>query len=134
MFIGTGQHMTLDWFLPLQALPDCVEDLQHCESPDPEPAEIAEPENNSETDGDMVIGAPLSVIAAEDVKCKLKQTLAVLAAKIMARVEHDPAGYSKAVDIFGKTVERLPCSVDSLLQKSLCSFGKTVTQVFRNNI
>ena len=38
------------------------------------------------------------------------------------------------MEIFEKTVKRLPSSVDTALQKSLCSFGKSFTQVFRMNL
>ena len=67
----------------------------------------------------------------EDVmRLKLKRALDNLAEKVMKRIEHDPSGYNKAIAMFEKTVEKLPSSVDSALQKTLCSFGKSVTQVF----
>ena len=47
--------------------------------------------------------------------------------KNYSRISHEPAGYEKAIEIFNKTVDKLP-SVDSALQKSICAFGKTVTQ------
>ena len=49
----------------------------------------------------------------------------------MSRIDSDPAGYAKAVDTFEKTVGKLPNKSDSALQKSLCSFAKSVTQVLR---
>ena len=60
--------------------------------------------------------------APEDVKAKLRDTLAAFTEKILNRVDHDVAGYDKAVSIFSKTVEKLPSTVDAALQKSLCSF------------
>ena len=38
------------------------------------------------------------------------------------------------MEIFEKTVKRLPSSVDTALKKSLCSFGKSFTQVIRMNL
>ena len=52
----------------------------------------------------------------------------------MKRIDHDSVGYSKAVAIFEKTVDKLPSTVDSALQKSLCSFGKSITQVMSSPI
>ena len=124
MFLGTGQHTELDWFLPLTADPAQGEDLQlrgYVENPT---------SATSEGQPEIINEAP--EVSPQDVKAKLKETLSVLADKIFARVEHDPVGYSKAVDLFSKSVEKLPISVDSALQKSLCSFGKSITQVTQN--
>ena len=52
-----------------------------------------------------------------------------LSEKLMSRIDQDPAGYSKALDVLDKTVDRLPARVDTALQKALCAFGKSVTQV-----
>ena len=59
----------------------------------------------------------------------LEKTLKKLENKIKQRIDSDPVGYNKAVDILNKTVDSLPANVDAALQKCLCSFGKTVTQV-----
>lgn len=127
MYIGTGQQSSLDWFLPLQAQPGC--DDEHNE----QPLNAVIPDPQVVTNNDMEIVTELMVTAHEpspdDIKEKLKQSLAALADKMMKRIEHDPVGYGKAVSIFEKTVEKLPHTVDSALQKSLCSFGKSITQV-----
>ena len=128
MFIATGQHMALDWFLGLQAVPDCEGDVQQCESPVPVLS------NNNDTEDAAGTSAPTYDVVPEDIKTKFKETVAALTEKVMARIDKDPTGYRKAVEIFEKTVKRLPSSVDTALQKSLCSFGKSVTQVFRMNI
>ena len=60
---------------------------------------------------------------------KMENTFKKLLNKLMKRTDLDPVGYSKAFDILDKTVDSLPATVDSALQKCLCSFGKTVTQV-----
>ena len=64
----------------------------------------------------------------EEVKEQLEEALKVLSEKLMARVDGDPGGYAKAVTAFGKTVAKLPNRSDAALQKSLFSFGKSVTQ------
>ena len=38
-------------------------------------------------------------------------------------------GYEKALAVLEKTVEKLPDTVDTALQKCLYGFGKSVTQV-----
>ena len=38
-------------------------------------------------------------------------------------------GYEKAIAALEKSVQKLPSTVDSALQKSLYSFGKSVTEV-----
>ena len=65
---------------------------------------------------------------ASVVKEKLNRVLSLLQEKISPRIEMDTQGYSKALDVLEKTIKRLPDAVDSALQKSLCQFGKSVTQ------
>ena len=124
--LGTGQHEPLDWFLPLQAEAEC-DDMLPCISSTPEINQV----NTSvmEADSPAAITSS-SETSPEDVKAKLRDTLAALTEKILNRVDHDVVGYGKAVSIFSKTVEKLPSTVDAALQKSLCSFGKSITQVF----
>ena len=126
MFLGTGQHEPLDWFLPLQAEAECG-DMLPCISSTPEINQV----NTSvmEADSPAAITSS-SETAPEDVKAKLRDTLAALTEKILNTVDHDVVGYGKAVSIFSKTVEKLPSTVDAALQKSLCYFGKSITQVF----
>ena len=64
---------------------------------------------------------------AEELKDKLKNTLALLEGKIAQRIDKDIRGYEKALKIFEKHVERLPVTTDSALQNSLCKFGETST-------
>ena len=132
MFIGTGQHTPLNWFLPLQAHDSRVED--HDDAHDEDPPLIVPPvpveSNELDTAADVPVSA--SDTTADNVKTKLMETLTALAEKIGGRVGNDVAGYSKAVNIFAKTVDKLPSTVDSALQKSLCSFGKSITQVWSN--
>ena len=68
-------------------------------------------------------------VETEIAQTKLKNVLAKLINKIMPRIGEDPVGYNKSLDILEKTVDSLPATVDSALQKCLCTFGKTVTQV-----
>ena len=127
MYIGTGKEVPLEWFLPLQAnnndLNDSpVSDLpsQHRVAPDvvrqaqeiqPEPLEIG--------------------VETEDVQTRLERVLSKLQAKIEPRIGGDPVGYMKALDYFEKNIDRLPCSVDAALQKSLTEFGKSVNLTSR---
>ena len=84
MFIGTGQHMDLDWFLPVQAVGECEADVQYCNSQPPEQPELSNTEN--------VEGTALETnvtVDAEDVKDTFKQTLAALTEKIMGRIDQE---------------------------------------------
>ena len=129
MYIGTGKKMSIDWFLPVQAdvmssmstnqaIPDVQPEVQHVQNHEQEmgPSEVTETVADTESQADIV-------------KEKLRRVLNKLGDKLLERIIHDPAGYSKSLDKLDKTVDRLPAKVDSVLQKSLCEFGKTVTQV-----
>ena len=128
MYLGTGKKMAVDWFMPLQAQVSGTEG-------DAEPQEQAtgvhahvHPCLNPVAD----VGAHLqtqSEVNQQSVKEKLEVVFLKFQNKILSRVTQDPVGYGKALNIFEKTVDRLPATVDSALQKSLCSFGKSVTQV-----
>ena len=133
MFIGTGRMLPLDWFLPVQAeivshtdedLPHQVQGQTQCNI---EPA--------AEMNG-VTTEAPVPVITediSEAVKSDFQKVWEKLGSKILTRIQQDPAGYAKAVKILEKTVERLPAKGDAVLQKSLCEFGKSATQVSHNN-
>ena len=133
MFIGTGRMLPLDWFLPVQAeivshtdedLPHQVQGQTQCNI---EPA--------AEMNG-VTAEAPVPVITediSEAVKSDFQKVWEKLGSKILTRIQQDPAGYAKAVKILEKTVERLPAKGDAVLQKSLCEFGKSATQVSHNN-
>ena len=127
MFLATGQDTPLDWFLPLQDM--SAQDTEV--SVDVNEDIFDEMDISSTNVNQIQTSADESENDLEDVmKLKLKKALDNLAEKVIKRIEHDPTGYNKAIAMFEKTVEKLPSSVDSALQKTLCSFGKSVTQVF----
>ena len=64
-----------------------------------------------------------------EVKQKVTDVFLKLYHKIVARVDHDICGYSKAIKCCGKTVEKLSPKNDATLQKVLFTFGKSVNQV-----
>ena len=123
MFLATGQDTPLDWFLPLQD--SAAHDIGQVSAG----VEVAEDLDITENVNQTQYFADVSENDDEDVRAKLKRALDKLAEKINNRIDYDLSGYNKAVAIFEKTVDKLPCSVDSALQKSLCSFGKSITQV-----
>ena len=127
MFLATGQDTPLDWFLPLQ-------DSGAQEAQDSVRVEVAEELDMNENVTQTQYLADVPENNSNDVKTKLKKALDSLAEKVMKRIDHDSVGYSKAVAIFEKTVDKLPSTVDSALQKSLCSFGKSITQVMSSPI
>lgn len=130
MFIGTGRMLPLDWFLPVQAeiVPHNDEDLSqqvqgHAQCNIEPVAEM-----NRITTEEPVLAEDIS----EAVKSDFQKVWEKLGSKILTRIQHDPAGYAKAVERLDKTVERLPARGDAVLQKSLCEFGKSATQVLHN--
>ena len=151
MYLGTGTKMDIDWFLPLQAdhtpaagmvvmeagtntgLEDHTNN--YCEIVEPTEVSLELREDNVEPRDDNVEPRENNVeprednVAPREIKNKLQRILSKLGDKLSARIDHDPSGYSKALDILEKTVDKLPAKGDSALQKSLCSFGKSVTQV-----
>ena len=119
MFLGTGKTMDMNWFLPLQAdaAPQGVSSL---------PAVLAPEQDLVSAVDDSDSAIPVST---DEVKMKLQSVMSNLHDKLAARIEHDPAGYEKAIAALEKSVQKLPSTVDSALQKSLYSFGKSVTEV-----
>ena len=128
MFIGTGKEVGLEWFLPLQADGKHVNDTlaasdqppQHRVAPDVvEQAQEFQPK------------PAVIEVETDDVKNRLERVLSKLQAKIEPRIGGDPAGYMKALDYLEKNIDRLPCTVDAALQKSLTEFGKSVNLTSR---
>ena len=68
-------------------------------------------------------------ISPDIISTKLATVMNKLHDKLAARISHDPTGYEKALAVLDRTVDKLPATVDTALQKVLYSFGKSVTQV-----
>ena len=145
MFIGTGNMLPLDWFLPAQAEishtdEDLIQQVQgrthHNTESAAEMNEIIETPVIAEDISDTpVVAKDISEtpVVAEDiseaVKNNFQKVWEKLGSKILARIQQDPAGYAKAVEKLDKTVNKLPAKGDAALQKSLFEFGKSATQV-----
>ena len=126
MYLATGQDTPLNWFLPLQDI--SPQDTEINVDVYEDTIDATETDINSDNINQIQTSADPSENDPENVRLKLKNALDSLAEKVLNRIVHDPSGYTKAIAMFEKTVEKLPKSVDSALQKSLCSFGKSVTQ------
>ena len=96
--------MDINWFLPLQAESEGQVDAQCCDSSALEPAEQTNTEHRTDIEADASASIDIEVV---------KETN--LTEKIIGRIEKDPSGYGKAVNIFAKSVIRLPSSVDTAL-------------------
>ena len=124
MKLGTGKVLPLDYFLPMLAPPvtDCGD-----------MASIPEPGTSTHSSGQPSIPDQPNSSAVEvdtaAISNQLGSALRALQDKLTARLAHDPEGYKRAVADLEKTVEKLPKTSDSALQKCLHSFGKSVTQV-----
>ena len=147
-YLGTGQTKPLDWFLPL--LTDNVQDDFTENLGAVTEGDVVVTENTVDgieddvnvTEYDVVVTEAAASVTLDnaavtedneneaiEIKENLRNILNQLESKLLNRIDNDLAGYKKAVEVFGKSVGRLPVSSDSALQKSLCSFAKTVTQV-----
>ena len=122
MFLGTGRQMPLDWFLPMQEDLVISEDVQIAD-------QVVDFNQGSQDENDENLNCVNIELEPEKVKVKLDDIFNQLKFKIEARISHDPLGYDKALGTLQKTVQRLPSTSDSALQKCLHAFGKTVTQV-----
>ena len=63
----------------------------------------------------------------EEIKLRVRESLAKLENKICERIAYDKNGYEKALKIFEKHVENLSKTNDSAIQNSLCKFAETST-------
>ena len=131
MKLGTGIKMPLDYFLPMQA-PDLspAEDEVSVTST-PVPVLSPSPDATDLHTAPVPVALPgsMGVIDTAEVTDRLGSTLKALYDKLAARIPEDPAGYQRAVSDLEKTVQKLPNTSDSALQKCLHTFGKSVTQV-----
>ena len=130
MYLGTGKSMQLDWFLPLRhPASNSGPGTEHEQiDPNRDADDVQIMDTNGVSTMESCASATDEFEDATVVEEKLNRALSLLQEKISLRIEKDPAGYSKALDILEKTIKRLPDSVDSALQKSLSQFGKSVTQ------
>ena len=59
----------------------------------------------------------------------MRTALSEFTGKIESRIDHDFHGYKSSINIFTKQLEKLnKVERDSALHKTLCSFGKSVTE------
>ena len=128
MYLGTGKTMGMTWFLPLQAEPasplhdtEIAVDSLHT-------TPVAVPDSASLPGVSDSPVTPLEVVSTDQVKERLQAVMSKLHDKLAARIDHDPTGYDKALAVLEKSVQKLPSNIDSALQKSLYSFGKSVTE------
>ena len=138
MYLGTGRNMSVDWFLPLQAVRAvCADSVTGVGTAEDAVAGVGAVggvalhglgtsvnENSQEHNNNIVLEVDPAAV-----QTKLDDVLNQLRSKLEARICEDPTGYEKAVQAFQKSVQRLPSTSDSALQKCLHSFGKSVTQV-----
>ena len=125
MYLGTGKNMDMNWFLPLQA--PSVPTSVSCPVSRPEPETSLDGQESQAELGEH-LDTP-AIVSQSEVKIKLETVMKHLHDKLAARIQHDPSGYEKALAAMDKTVQRLPSTVDSALQKCLYTFGKSVTEV-----
>lgn len=124
MKLGTGEDVPLDFFLPKE-LP-----ISHTIENDVtvlgDQVVVVEPQAASVSpDSDSSI----TNINIDSVESELDRAFNELKMKIVARIPEDPVAYKKSIESFSKSVSRLPAKTDAVLQKTLHSFGKTLSVV-----
>ena len=105
MFIGTGKHVDLDYFLPLSDPKNSDQTTSNATNQtwnmgeDDEAIDINVEELEMEIEGDENEDQNEN----EEVKLKLDSVLSKLKSILSDRVEHDPKGYKKSLSTFEKT-------------------------------
>ena len=131
--LGTGKDLPLDYFLPMQAPVSSEPDNIIVPTMSELSVQASVTTQPSQPGNMSVQSSTTTEVDTAEIRQQLCAALQTLQGKIAARIEEDPVGYKKAVADLQKTVEKLPSTRDSALQKCLHSFGKSVTQVQLQN-
>ena len=130
MYIGTGKHIDLDYFLPLsnpkdqdQEAPTNMFDTWNMESQDGEEVQEMDLEN-TQNDNQEQRKKEEPEREKEDARINLDSALVKMKSIFGARIDEDPQGYNKALKIFAKHLDQLPKTNDAALQKAVCTFGQ----------
>ena len=124
MFIGTGKHIELGYFLPLSDPKNTDQTASNTANQFWDMGE-EEPERDTNVEEvDMEIGNDNDdQDEIEEAKMQLETVFSKLKEKILVRVPHDPKGYKKSLRSLEKHLDRMP-KKDAALQKALCTFGQ----------
>ena len=137
MYLGTGKQINPQWFSSLQSTGGAVNSLGEKED-DREEGEVVWNERASDEEGEAQVLQPngKETKSAENkseqikaLKEKLKKSMEAFRTNLETRIDEDIEGYNTAINIFSKQLNKLEkVKSDSALQKTLCSFGKSLTE------
>ena len=142
MYLGTGKHLDNDWFLPLQSSKS-VETIEGNSKTDRPTENISEtspsdPNKEIEEENSGIVQGIVQFSTEDneddrqehaDLEGMVDKVIDKLGERLKSRLHFDEDGYRKAIKVFEKTIDSLPKTFDSKLQKALYSFGKADTQV-----
>ena len=137
MYLGTGKHINPEWFCPLKS--DIRENCSRGGKEKSgggeegvgldEGAGQQECEEGQRSEDNEVCPNEDNSSQLEALKEKLQNSMETFRAEINLRIEGDIEGYKTAIEVFSRQLEKLgKVKRDSALQKTLCSFGKSVTE------
>ena len=155
MYLGTGKRVEASWFHPLQAsskifgeengeeqrLGELEEESEagyHGEEVNSwmdgtgQEEGLGEQEEGNQQEMDIVSEGESKDNDEKEtnaLKSKLRKAIEAFTENIEMRIDNDFLGYKTSINTFTKQLEKLQnVKKDSALQKTLCSFGKTVTE------
>ena len=137
MYLGTGKPINPEWFCPLKS--DIREDYSREGREKSEGGEEGvglDKGARQQESGEEQRSEENEACSNEDknqqleaLKEKLQNSMETFRTEINLIIEGDMEGYKTAIDIFSIQLEKLgKVKRDSALQKTLCSFGKSVTE------
>ena len=134
MFLGTGEHTNIDYFLPLSDPADAVGNEKEKESR----IEVENINTEAPQEFDMDIEneeslmdddhQPLSTDQQEKITgnlAMLESVLEKLKELYTNRIREDPDGYERALKTFEKHLDRIPKTNDAILQKAAHTFAQS---------
>ena len=134
MFLGTGEHTDIDYFLPLSDPADAVGNEKEKESR----IEVENINTEAPQEFDMDIEneeslmdddhQPLSTDQQEKITgnlAMLESVLEKLKELYTNRIREDPDGYERALKTFVKHLDRIPKKNDAILQKAAHTFAQS---------
>ena len=139
MFLGTGKHIDLDYFLPLSD-PKNQGETSHDFNPIWAIQNAASIEENDDMGMEITENEELeaqrkdeeSQRDKDEAMMKLDKVLEKMRTIFADRIEHDPKGYNKALAKLEKHLDRMPKSNDARIQKAACNFGEDAVTPLRS--
>ena len=127
MYLGTGIHTPISYFLPLSNPSQTASleensletDIEHVEAdPYEEPNQDEMEQEASPQDNEEEV---------EETKQKLEEVFNKMKEMYLVRIKEDVKGYKKALDVLNNHLDKMPKTNDEALKKAVCTFGEITT-------